>query len=109
MNPTKTELLYEACAALGVAVAIYFAFSIFGFFGVGVLGILIMFVAVQIDLTKNGTSSTFSIIPLPPRHMNRAEKAARRAEAGSLARPVQIMKLLGLALALLGFGAFFLV
>ena len=109
MNPTKTQLWYEACGALVVAIAVYFAFRFVGFFGVGTLGVLIMFVAFQIDLTKNGTSSTFSIIPLPPHRMDHAERAARRAEAESLAQPVQIMKLLGLCLAVIGFAAFFFV
>lgn len=106
--PTKTELRYEAMAAVCVAVAIYFAFKIVGFLGVGILGLLMMFVAFQADLTKGGTSSTYSIIPRPSHHMGHAEKAARRAEAQSLSHPILIGKLLGLCIAVIGFGALFL-
>ena len=86
--PIKNELLYEAVAAAGVAVAIYFAFRIVGFLGVSILGLLMTFVAVQADLTKGGTSSTYSIISRPSDRMGHAEKAARRAEAESLAHPI---------------------
>jgi hypothetical protein len=106
--PTKTELRYEAMAAVGLAVAIYFAFKLVGFLGVGILGLLIMLIAFQADLTKGGTSSTYSIIPRPPHHMGHAEKAARRAETESLSHPIRMGKLLGLCLAVIGFGALFL-
>jgi hypothetical protein len=105
--PTTTTLRYEAMAAVGVAVAIYFAFKIVGFLGVGILGLLMMFIAIQADFTKGGTSSTYSIIPRPSHQMDQAEKAARRTEAESLSHPILIGKILGLCLAVIGFGALF--
>ena len=106
--PIKTELRYEAIAAVGVAIAVYFAFQFLGFLGVGMVGLIMMFVAFQAELTKDGTSSTYTIIPRPPDHMGHAEKAARRAEVESLSHPIVMGKLLGLCLVVIGFGALFL-
>jgi hypothetical protein len=106
--PTNTELRNEAIAAVGIAVAVYFSFKIVGFLGVGILGLLMMFVAFQAELTKGGTSSTFTIIPRPSHLMDHAEKAARRAEAESLSYPILMGKILGLCLAVIGFGALLL-
>src|SRR6185312_6513797 len=92
---------------IGVAVAICLAFKIVGFLGVGILGLLMMFVAFQADLTKGGTSSTYSIIPRPSHDMDHAGKAARRAEAQSLSHPILMGKLLGLCIAEVGFAASF--
>lgn len=107
MFPTKTELRYEIIAALGVAVAIYFAFKIAGFLGVGILGLGILFIAVQADLNKDETSVVWAMRPTPSHQMNHAEKAARRAENNSLAHPILMGKLLGLCLAAVGLGMFF--
>ncbi len=106
--PTNTVLRYEAIAAIGVAAAIYFSFKIVGFLGVGILGLLMMFVAFQAELTKNGASSTYTIIPRPPHLMDHSEKTARQAEAKSLSHPILIGKILGLSLAVIGFGALLL-
>jgi hypothetical protein len=65
MFPTKTELRSEAIAALGVAVAIYFAFKIVGFLGVGILGLGILYIAAQADLNKNETSVVWAMRPAP--------------------------------------------
>ena len=107
MFPTSAELRYEVIAALVVAIAIYFAFKILGFLGVGILGLLILFIAVQADLNKDETSVVWAMRAAPPHHMNHAEKAARRAENNSLAHPILMGKLLGLCLAVIGLGFFF--
>jgi hypothetical protein len=105
--PTKTELRYEVVAAVIIAVLIYVAFRILGFLGVGILGLAIAFIAVQADLTKNDTGHVFAM-RTTHREMDHAEKAARRAENESLAHPILIGKILGLALAAIGLGLFFL-
>jgi hypothetical protein len=107
MNPTSTELRYEAIAALVIAVAIYFAFKVLGFLGVGILGLGILFVAVQADLNKDETSVVWAMRAEPPHRMDHAEKAARRAENNSLAHPILMGKLLGACLAVIGLGVFF--
>jgi hypothetical protein len=107
MRPTKTELRYEALAALAVAIAIYFAFKIVGFLGVGILGLGILFIAVQADINKDETSVVWAMRPEPQHRMDHAEKAARRAENNSLAHPILMGKLLGLCLAVIGLGLFF--
>lgn len=107
MRPSKTEIRYEAIAALAMAILIFFAYRIVGFLGVGILGLATMFVAFQAELSKSNTSATYGILPRPSHRMDHAEKAARRAEAESLSHPILMGKLLGLCLVLIGFGALF--
>ena len=107
MLPTRTELRYEAIAAFGAAIAIYVAFRIAGFLGVGLLGLGILYIAVQADLNKDETPFVWAMRPASSRPLDHAEKAARRAENNSLAHPILMGKLLGVALAVIGLGAFF--
>lgn len=107
MRPTKTELRYEAIAAVTMAVLIFFAYRIVGFLGVGIFGLVTMFVAFQADLSKSNTSATYGILARSPHRMDHAEKTSRRAEAELLSHPILMGKLLGLCLAVIGFGALF--
>ena len=106
--PTRTELRYEAMAAVGIAVLIYVAFRIVGFLGVGILGLAIAYVAVQADLNKDETSHVWAMRAEPARQMDHAERATRRAANDSLAHPILMGKLLGLSLAVIGLAAFLL-
>ncbi|MDO8878450.1 MAG: hypothetical protein Q8M24_04160 [Pseudolabrys sp.] len=108
MRPTKTELRYEAIAAAAMAVLIFFAYKIVGFLGIGILGMVTMFVAFQANLSKSNTSATYGILARPPHIMDHAERAARRAEAESLSHPILMGILLGACLAVIGFGAMLL-
>ncbi|KQZ00292.1 hypothetical protein ASD45_05025 [Pseudolabrys sp. Root1462] len=107
MQPTERQLKYEIAAALGVAVLIYSAFRFLGFLGVGLLGVLIAFIAVQADLNKDDTSHVWAMRAAPTHEMDHAEKAAMHAENNALAHPILMGKLLGAALAIIGFGLLF--
>ena len=60
MRSSRTDIVYDAIAAIVVAGLIYLAASVAGFLGVGVLGLLMIFIAFQVDLCKAETSSVFA-------------------------------------------------
>jgi len=106
MSPDK-QLRYEIAAALVIAVLIYASFRLAGSLGVGLLGLLILFIAVQADLDKSETSDVWAMRAAPSHRMDRAETAARHADSNTLNQPILIGKLLGAGLALIGLGLFF--
>ncbi len=108
-RPSKESLRlkYEIAAAFGVAILIYVAFRFLGFLGVGILGVLIAFIAVQADLNKDDTSHVWAMRPAPSHRMDHAEKEARSADNNALAHPILIGKWLGFGLAALGLALFY--
>jgi hypothetical protein len=106
MLSSRTDIVYDAIAAIVVAGLIYLAASVAGFLGVGVLGLLMMFIAFQVDLGKAETSSGFAMRPQRER-TDHAERAAQRHDIEQLQWPILMGKLLGFTLALIGFGELF--
>lgn len=106
MPSTRTEILYDAIAAIAVAGLTYLAASVAGSLGVGVLGLLVMFIAFQADLSKAETSSVLAMRPQRER-TDHAERAAQRHEIDQLRWPILMGKLLGFGLAVVGFGELF--
>jgi hypothetical protein len=113
MRLSRTEtyvlpLVLVATAALTTAI-----YRLVGFLGVGVLGLLIGFIAVRMDLEKDGAigsafSSNLYVQQMTARQgMDRSERAARHAERASLVRALMIAKIIGAVLIILGFGATF--
>ena len=98
---------------LAVGVLAYFAYRIVGFLGVGVLGVLIGFIAVRVDLEKEGAVGSVWAASLHAQQVSHrqtaphAERAARRAEMQALRRPLLIAKIIAAVLAAVGFGGFF--
>jgi hypothetical protein len=103
VHGTDNELIYEAIVAVVAAGLIYFAYCLGGFLGVGVLGLLVAYVAFQADLNRTGSYVTMG----RPAQEDHRDKAARQLEAGALATQIGVGKLLGLGLAVIGFGLFF--
>ena len=60
---SKTEMYMLPPILLGVAVLAFFAHQIVGFLGIGLLGVLIGFLAVQVDLDKAGMIGPGSFTP----------------------------------------------
>jgi len=52
---SKAEMYMLPPILLGVAALAYFAYQVVGFLGIGLLGVLVGFIAVQVDLDKEGT------------------------------------------------------
>ena len=86
--PARTGILYDA--------------SVAGFPVVGMRGLLMMFIAGQVDLDKADTLSVSAMRP-PHERIDRAEHAAQRYEIDRLRLPILIGKLLSLGLVVIGF------
>jgi hypothetical protein len=113
MRLARTEIYLLPAVLLGVLALAYAAFRIVGFLGVGMLGLLIGFIAVQIDLEKEGAvggafgSSLYARHMMAQQTMSQSERAAHKADVRSLQRPLLIAKIIGGALIIVGFVGFF--
>src|SRR6266480_6668046 len=90
---SKTEIYMLPPVLLGVAALAFFAYRIVGFLGIGLLGLLIGFIAVQVDLDKEGVigpSVLHAQQMMARQHANPSERAAHRSEMQSLSRPLLI-------------------
>ena len=107
---SKTEIYMLPPVLLGVAALAFFAFQIVGFLGIGLLGLLIGFIAGQVDLDKEGVIGPGVLHAqqmMARQHASPSERAAHRTEMQSLARPLLIAKIISAALVMLGVGGFF--
>jgi len=113
MRLTKAEIYFLPLVLIGTAGLVWVAYRLAGFIGIGVLGLLIGFIAVRMDLEKDGAmGSAFSAglhaQHVMARHMaSGAERAAHRAEMRSLTRSLGIAKIIAATLAVLGFGGLY--
>jgi hypothetical protein len=107
---SRTEMYLLPPILFGVAALAFFAHRIVGFLGIGLLGLLIGFIAVQVDLDKEGVigPSVLHAQQMAARqHASQSERAAHRSDMQSLARPLLIAKIISTALVILGIGGFF--
>ena len=113
MRLSKSEMFLLPLALLGTAFLAYEAYRLVGFIGIGVLGLLIGVIAVQVDLEKGGAvgagsaASLFAQQVSAQQNMSRSERAARHAEIQSMRRPLMIAKIVSAALIIVGIGGFF--
>jgi hypothetical protein len=107
---SRAEMYMLAPVLLGVAALAFFAHQIVGFLGIGLLGVLIGFMAVQVDLDKEGVIGPGILHAqqmMARQNASPSERTAHRSEMQSLARPLLIAKIISAALVILGFGGFF--
>jgi hypothetical protein len=94
-------------AAIGWLFASLFAFAIvalFGFFGVGFFGLLILFICTQVELDSDAGARLFGA--QARQNIGRAESAARRHEPSPASRTTRFFRNVGIGLTLIGFGGF---
>jgi hypothetical protein len=99
-------------AGLCLAGLALLAYRALGGFGVGLLGLLVLFIAVRVELEDD---RPIGPMMTPDLHAGQyrqeaadpAGRAARRAEQRTMARGARVAMLMGLALTLGGFGLFF--
>lgn len=90
------------------------AFLLAGFIGLGVIGLIIGFMAQLIELEKDGavghsmTTSLYAQQFKAQANMTRAEKAERRAETQALLKWLFVAKVVSAGFIILGFGFFVL-
>lgn len=96
-------------AAIGWLFAALIAFvivTLFGFFGVGFLGLLIWFICMQVELEAEGGASLFAARVQVRQDMSHAERASRRHEQSLGIGTTRFFRNVGIGLVLVGFGGF---
>ena len=78
--------------------------GVVGFLGLGVLGLLVLFIAVGDEITA---TSVFSRHVVTRDFLPAGERAAYRMDARAALRPAFLMKLVGIAMIVVGYGGFF--
>jgi hypothetical protein len=100
---------FLAALLLGVG---YGALRLVGFFGLGILGLVVAFITVRMDLERDGGHSgdpTVLAEQFKARdRMSRAEKAAHDAEKSSRLQPLFVAQVVAAGFVILGFGFHFL-
>jgi hypothetical protein len=94
-------------AAIGWLIASLLAFAIvtlFGFFGVGFLGLLLWFICTQAELESDGGAGLFAA--RARQNMSRAERASQRHERSLGINTPRFFRNVGIGLTLIGFGGF---
>ena len=110
----RSPLVSFTLLVAAVAVAAFVAFRIAGPLGMGALGLLIAFIAQRIKLEKDGavsggmTADLYAMQMRAQEQMTRAERAAHRHETRSVPKATSLATVIGLALAAVGLGAWFL-
>ncbi|MBN9487903.1 MAG: hypothetical protein J0H44_11790 [Alphaproteobacteria bacterium] len=105
-------LLVAMVGWLVAALVTYVFFVFTGFLTIGVIGLLICFISLRIELESGSIVGTVSSPDSFRRQverqqaMSRAERAAARHEQSLTARSARFFLNLGIALALIGFGGF---
>jgi hypothetical protein len=103
--------LWAAAITIVIMGACLVAYRMLGFAGIGLLGLFITFVAVRIDLEKEGavggvnTPGLLAQQMAARNHSSGAERAARDAEIATINGPLAAAKTVGVALTIAGFGA----
>jgi hypothetical protein len=110
---SRSEIYALPLVLLGTGALAYFAYRIVGFLGIGLLGVLIGFIAVRVDLEKEGAVGSELAAGLYAQQMSsrrtapHAERAAHRAETQALRCPLLIAKIIAAVLVAVGFAGFF--
>ena len=109
----ERDVLVAVCAIALLGLA-YLALQAVGWFGVGLLGLLVLFIAVRIELEGNrpiGPQMTPDLHASQYRSemgLGHAERAGRAAERSFVTTAARLAGLFGGTLTVAGFGLFFL-
>lgn len=111
MRFTKWDYVaFPLLAALAIGI-FYGALRLVGFFGLGILGLVIGFIAVRMDLERDSASSDPRVLEEQFKardRMSRAERADVRAAQQARLKPVFVAQVLAAGFVILGFGFHFL-
>ncbi len=111
MRFTKWDYVaFPLLAALAIGV-FYGALRLVGFFGLGILGLVIAFIAVRMDLERDAASSEPRVLEEQFKardRMSRAERADFQAAQKARLKPLFVAQVVAAAFVILGFGFHFL-
>ena len=116
MRPTlsKKDGLLLCGFSIAAALPAYFAYEAVGWIGIGVLGLVIAFISVRVELEHDapigGTrdAAVYGAMLREREQMDGAGRAAKETEKTSNLRTTFVAKVVGAAFVLVGFGGFFL-
>lgn len=109
----RERMVMIVLAAIGLVGIAYFAWSAIGWLGVGLLGLLVLFVAVRVELEGDRPVGPQTTPELYARHFhaereqNPAERAGRRAEVAGFTATARLFAIAGALLAVIGFALLF--
>ena len=112
--PNHERMVMSVLAAIALIGLASFAWSAIGWFGVGLLGLLVLFLAVRVELEDNRpvgpqmTPGLYAGQYHSEAGQGHAERAGRSFERLSLASSARLAAIFGAALTAAGFGLFFL-
>ena len=99
-------LVVAAIGWLIAALIAYAVVSLFGFFGVGFFGLLLLFICTQVELESEAGARLFAPQAEARQARPGAERASGRHGPPPAGRTPRFVRSVGIALTLLGFGGF---
>jgi hypothetical protein len=102
------RFIAHVVAAIGWLLAALIAYAVvtlFGFFGVGFFGLLILFICTQVELESDAGARLFAPQAQARQNMPRAERASQRHEKSGITA-TRFFRGVGIGLTLIGFGGF---
>jgi hypothetical protein len=112
MRMTRTDWILLPVLIGILATVTYVVFSLVGFLGLGILGLIIGVMAQRIEIEKDGAVSNYMTTSLYAQQfkaredMSRAEKAEHAAQSQTLLKWLFVAKVVSAGLIILGFGFF---
>ena len=106
MSGRFVALVVAAIGWLFAALIAYAVVSLFGFFGVGFFGLLILFICTQVELESDAGARLFAPQAQARQNMSRAERASERHEQSPASKTTRFFRSVGIGLTLIGFGGF---
>jgi hypothetical protein len=99
-------LVVAAVGWLIVAVFAYAFISLFGFFGLGFYGLLVLFMCVQVELESDRSAGRAGAPAQTEQTVSRAQRAWQFLRQWLGVGTVPFFKIVGIALTVIGFGGF---
>ncbi|MGO4573486.1 hypothetical protein [Microvirga sp. 2TAF3] len=112
MRMTRTDWVLLPLLVAVLAAFAYGLYALVGFFGMGLLGLIIGVMAQRIELEKDGAVSNFMTTSLYAEQfkarqaMTRAERAEHHHETRMMMKALFVAKVVSAGLVILGFGFF---
>jgi hypothetical protein len=99
-------LVIVAIGWLFAALCAYVVIYLFGFFGVGVLGLFVLFICAQVELESDGSAGLFGAQAQARQYMSRAERASQHHQRSLEIESARFFRYFGIGLTAIGFGGF---
>jgi uncharacterized membrane protein YesL len=106
MSGRFVALVVAAIGWLFAALIAYAMVSLFGFFGIGFFGLLILFICTQVELESDAGARLFAPQAQARQNVSRPERASQRHEKSSATKTTRFFRYIGIGLTLIGFGGF---